>query len=290
MTTYSPLIVGVFQKESDAQHAITTLRNAGFDRNQIGLALREGGVVSSNLVDNLLKLGVPQDRAGYYDNEYRAGRAVVSVSASGREQEVMDILRRYGAYGVSATTGTMAATTPGTQQTYTGPAKPSEQSRQHSDLSEGEQRAMRLREEQLEAEKQRVQTGEVRLEKEVVTEVKTINVPVSHEEVYIERRPVAEGQISDTPIGQGETIRVPITEEQVLITKQTVVTGEVTIGKQDIEENVQYTDTVKREEARLEREGRSRIHTNEDINAPVDEKTRTRSDEEPRRRTGGSNV
>jgi len=60
----------------------------------------------------------------------------------------------------------------------------------------------------------------VNLRKELVTEQQTLNVPVTHEEVYIERR-VGSGQVSAAPIGEGEAIRVPVSAEQVNVTKQT---------------------------------------------------------------------
>jgi uncharacterized protein (TIGR02271 family) len=123
------------------------------------------------------------------------------------------------------------------------------------DVETDETRSLRLREEQLQAEKQRVQSGEVRLHKDVVTEQQSINVPVTHEEVVIERRPASGEAVDTTPIGEGETIRVPVSEEQVNVTKTPVVTGEVSVGKRAVEETQQVTDTVKREEARLESAG-----------------------------------
>ncbi len=116
-----------------------------------------------------------------------------------------------------------------------------------------ETRSVRTREEQLQADKQTVQSGEVRLHKDIKEEQKSINVPVTHEEVYIERHPV-DNRVSDTPIEEEETIRVPVSAEQVNVTKTPVETGEVTIGKRAVTENQQYTDTVRREEPRLEKD------------------------------------
>jgi len=79
-------------------------------------------------------------------------------------------------------------------------------------------------------------------------------VPVSHEEVYVERRP-GSGQPSDEPIGEGETLRVPVREEQVTVQKQPFVREEVALGKQQVQETQQVSDTVRREEARVERAG-----------------------------------
>ncbi|HCP75939.1 MAG TPA: hypothetical protein DIU08_15040, partial [Ktedonobacter sp.] len=98
------------------------------------------------------------------------------------------------------------------------------------------------------------QTGQVGIRKEVVTEQQSIDVPVSREEVVIERRP-ASGQPSDTPIGEGETYRIPVREEQVTIDKQPVVREEVSLGKRQIQDTQRVSDSVQHEEARIEREG-----------------------------------
>jgi uncharacterized protein (TIGR02271 family) len=110
--------------------------------------------------------------------------------------------------------------------------------------------------------KQPVQTGEVGIRKEVVTEQQSIDVPVTHEEVYIERR-AGSGQVSDTPIGEGGTIRVPVSAEQVNVSKQTVETGEVSVGKRTVQETRRVTDTVRHEEARIERTGDATIEEND---------------------------
>jgi len=113
---------------------------------------------------------------------------------------------------------------------------------------------VQLREEQLSANKQSIETGAVGIRKEVVTEQQSIDVPVSREEVVIERRP-ASGQPSDTPIGEGETYRIPVREEQVTVDKQPVVREEVSLGKRQVQDTQRVSDTVQREEARIEREG-----------------------------------
>ena len=107
---------------------------------------------------------------------------------------------------------------------------------------------VRLREEELHARKQTVEAGEVEIRKEVVSEQKTIEVPVTREEVLIERRPVR-GRPAAGPVGEGEAIRVPIREEQVTVEKRPVVTEEIEVGKRTVQETRRATDTVRREEA-----------------------------------------
>jgi uncharacterized protein (TIGR02271 family) len=117
---------------------------------------------------------------------------------------------------------------------------------------------MELRQEELDVTKDRVQTGEVELHKDIVSEEKTVHVPVSHEEVVIERRSF-DAEAADEPIGREETIRIPVSEDRVHVGKHTVVTGEVSMHKRDVQETREVKDTVRREEAHLEVEGDPKI-------------------------------
>lgn len=118
------------------------------------------------------------------------------------------------------------------------------------------QRTVQLREEELQARKVPVETGSVHLGKDVVEEQRTMDVPVTHEEVYVERHPV-DRRPSDRPISESDTesIRVPVTAEHVEVEKQPVVYEEVGIGKRVTQETRQVSDTVRREELRMENEG-----------------------------------
>jgi len=214
------------------------LQNAGFSADQIRYSVHRGG---SGILDSLLGLGLGNDEANYYNNEFMAGRTVVTVKTDDRQQEAHDILRRYNAYDWSSRAGQGVSSTGAAANAY--------------DTTNQGARKMQLKEEQLQAQKQQVQTGEVGIHKDVVSEERTMNVPVNREEVYIERNPVSGNAPSDAPIGQDETFRVPVSEEQVQVTKQPVVKEEINIGKRVVQENQQVSDTVRREEARVDREG-----------------------------------
>ncbi len=130
-----------------------------------------------------------------------------------------------------------------------------------------EEHSLKLREEQLNIKKEPVQTGEVEVHKEVVEEQKTIDIPVTHEEVYVERRKVDDEVAATlnsadtiTPVDDSESIRIPIVEEKVEVTKKPVVNEELVIGKNKIEKTEQVTDQLKREEARIETDGDAIIH------------------------------
>jgi uncharacterized protein (TIGR02271 family) len=120
--------------------------------------------------------------------------------------------------------------------------------------------SLQLREEELRARKTTVETGRVKLGKDVVEEQRTLDVPVTREEVTIERHPV-ERRPSDRPIDttESETIRVPVREEQVEVEKTPVVYEEVGVGKRVTQETRQLSDTVRREELRTDKEGEVEI-------------------------------
>ena len=206
------------------------LQKAGFSNKQIQYSPHKSG---ASILYSLTNMGFGQDDATYYDNEFKQGHTIVTIQDDARLHEAATILESYGASLGSRSTG----------QTNCTPSADSASEVTHN---------IKLREERLQATTTSTQVGEVGLHKEVVSEEQNIDVPVSHEEVYIERR-AGDGQVSDTPIG--EAIRVPVSAEQVNISKQTVRTGEVSIGKRQVQGTQQVTDTVRHEEAHLERQG-----------------------------------
>ncbi|MFJ7753345.1 YsnF/AvaK domain-containing protein [Peribacillus muralis] len=118
-----------------------------------------------------------------------------------------------------------------------------------------DERTLKLREEQLSIDKERVQTGEVVINKEVNEQHKTINVPVEHEEVTVEHRSVTGREASQEPgssIQAGETIRIPVVEEKLEVSKKPVVTDEIVIKKHAVQETEQVKDTLKKEEIQLD--------------------------------------
>ena len=124
-----------------------------------------------------------------------------------------------------------------------------------------DQEGIELREEELRVEKERVEAGEVRLRKEVVKENKTIDVPVTHEEVVVERRPVGDRRPASGKIGNDEEVRIPVMKEQVQVEKTPVVREEVSLKKQQVQDSRQVSETVKREEAWVDTSGTAEVRT-----------------------------
>jgi uncharacterized protein (TIGR02271 family) len=123
-------------------------------------------------------------------------------------------------------------------------------------LGVSEQMRIPVAEEELVAEKRDRQAGEVRVHKEVVTEHRQIDVPVTREEVNVERVPVERGEArGDEARFQEGTISVPVREEEVEIRKRPVVKEEVRVGKTIRQEERRAEADVRREEVEVEKEG-----------------------------------
>jgi hypothetical protein len=104
MDQQETLIVGVFENETEARRILDSLRNSGFAREDLGLALREGSAPTTNLVQDLMQLGQSPEEAQFYYQEMQAGKVVASIRTSDRSQEVRDLLQISGAYNYESHT------------------------------------------------------------------------------------------------------------------------------------------------------------------------------------------
>ena len=103
------------------------------------------------------------------------------------------------------------------------------------------------------ARRRRISRGEVRVRKDVVTENQTIEVPVTREELVLERVDVpADTPASSANIGRAQEVRVPLTEETVRLEKQPVVREEVIVGKREVPDVARVSDEVRHEELRVD--------------------------------------
>jgi uncharacterized protein (TIGR02271 family) len=106
-----------------------------------------------------------------------------------------------------------------------------------------------VREEELSATVREREAGGVRVEKRVVSEDRVLEVPVTEEQVRVERR------IVDRTVGAADAdafeeivIEVPLTTEEVELRKQARVVEEVVVSKEEIQHTEQVAGTVRREE------------------------------------------
>jgi uncharacterized protein (TIGR02271 family) len=208
---------------------------------------------------SLAGTGIPSDRSAYLTRNLRRGGAIVVVRDGDRAAEAEQILaanngrvRYEDAADTVATDYPEAATidaadSTGQEVTDTGYVD------QGPDVSSKAADRVQLFGEVLRVHKERVSRGEVRLRKDVITETQTVEVPITREELVLERVAVS----GDTPapsanIGRGQEIRVPLAEDRVRVEKVPVVKEEVLVGKRDVADVARVGEDVRREELRVD--------------------------------------
>ena len=123
------------------------------------------------------------------------------------------------------------------------------------EVPEGEEK-IELREERLAVNKEKVQSGEIVVEKYTDSKVEEFDVPFNMDNVTVERRPV-EGEplfekynLDDSDDAEG-VIRIPVTKERIRVVKEHVVTEEIVITKEVVEKMEHVSGTVKHDDIRV---------------------------------------
>jgi uncharacterized protein (TIGR02271 family) len=111
--------------------------------------------------------------------------------------------------------------------------------------------AMTRSEERLRVGTEQVQGGRARLRKHVVTENVTQTVPVSHEEVRVEREPITNASRGDAMSGPDiseEEHEVTLNAERPVVNKETVPVERVRLGTETVTENQEVSETLRKEQ------------------------------------------
>jgi len=111
--------------------------------------------------------------------------------------------------------------------------------------------AMTRSEEQLHVGTEKQETGKARLRKYVVTENVTQTVPVTREEVRVEREPITDADRRAATPGVGitdEEHEVTLHEERAVVEKETVPVERVRIDKDTVTEEQQVSEEVRKEQ------------------------------------------
>jgi uncharacterized protein (TIGR02271 family) len=210
------------------------------------------GAAAGGLIGALAGMGVPEEDARHFEQGFQRGGVLVTVDAGADALRARQIL-----LGAGADLGPAQAQFAEGQTARTETTQP--RSGRGVAATNAETERVQLREEQLDVEKERVQAGEVRLRKEVVTEQRNIEVPVTREEVVIERHAASTNEPARGDIGDNEEVRIPLMEEEVRVEKTPVVREEVALKKRQVRDTERVSETVRHEEARIESEGDTRI-------------------------------
>src|SRR5918994_2958670 len=116
----------------------------------------------------------------------------------------------------------------------------------------GDEEELRVQrtEEELRVGTREREAGALKVRKRVRTEREQIEVPTKHEEVTVERVPV-EGEATEAQIGEDE-VSVPVTEEEVVVDKRAVAKEEIRLRKDVVEDTETVEEDVRREEVEVE--------------------------------------
>ncbi len=165
-----------------------------------------------------------------------------------------------GSYGdyTSGTTGESAGPGMAMGDTEAGqfrehpPAKAGVLGEGAEDLEDEDELRVQRSEEELAAGTREREAGQLKVRKRGRTDREQIEMPTRHEEVSVERVPV-EGEATETEIGEDE-VRVPVTEEEVVVEKRPVAKEEVRIRKDVVSDTETVEEDVRREEVEVEDE------------------------------------
>lgn len=119
--------------------------------------------------------------------------------------------------------------------------------------------SMTRSEERMRVGKQSVETGHVRLRKYVVTENEQLTVPVSHEEVRVQREPIPEGTATGRDGSISEEQRdVTLHEERPVVQTETVPIERVRLDKETVTEDQTVRGEVRKERFDVDEGDKSR--------------------------------
>lgn len=95
------------------------------------------------------------------------------------------------------------------------------------------------------------QENQATITKKPVTETKTVEIPVTREEISIEKRSPTVGsetEAQSSPIQSEEEIKIPLRKEKVEVTKKPYVKEEVAVKKNKVTDKKRVTEDVTSEE------------------------------------------
>src|SRR5215217_1258003 len=120
-----------------------------------------------------------------------------------------------------------------------------------SDLEDEDELRVQRSEEELRAGTREREAGALRVRKRVRTDREQVRVPTRHEEVSVERVPVEGREASGAEIGEDEIV-MPVTEEEVVVEKRPVVKEEIRVRKDVVEDEEVVEEDVRKEEVDVE--------------------------------------
>lgn len=191
-------VADIFRTGAAARDAVERLRTAGFS--DVRVSERSGetsethvppedGLTEIDFAESLCRAGFDATDARILAGEIARGRVLVTVAAAERGADALAVLRGDSVTAPALHPAAPVGVTPvGVTPVDVAPASVAPGSVAESNPPAGvpEPRVVQLRAEELQIATE-TQTSEARVRREIVTEQRTITVPVRHEELVIER-------------------------------------------------------------------------------------------------------
>lgn len=240
--TESSTVVGYFPDMDAARRVAQTLVDSGFRRDQVELTsqehlrqlhgtsyeTQEGGV--TGFFKRLF--GADADTRRYEEAIHRGG-AILTVSASGQEQErAAEIMNTMGAVDIDRHAESWA--------------------KEHIEETARDGQRIPVVEEELRVGKRQIQRGGVRIYSRVTEEPIEEQVRLREEHVHVDRRPANREATAADLNRRDEVIEVTATSEEPVIDKRSRVVEEVVVGKETNERIETVRDTVRRTKVEVE--------------------------------------
>ena len=222
----------VFLDDRSGRPEWVTVKTGLFGGGESFVPLRESEIVGDDV------------RVPYDKDKVKDAPRIADADGHLSEDEEDTLYAYYGITGADSTVGGVdtdtRTATPGAGHDTSGPDTDSTMTRS---------------EEQVRVGTETREAGRVRLRKYVVTENVTQTVPVSREEVRLEREPITDANRDDALSGGDiteEEHEVVLTEERPVVQKETVPVERVRLDKDTVTEQHQVDETVRKEEVELD--------------------------------------
>ncbi len=242
----------VYLDDETGQPEWVTVRTGMFGTKESFVPLRD-----ANLTDDGVRVPVSKSQV----------KDAPKVDTDGHlsPQEEQELYRYYGMGAGTETAQTTTTTQTTTGMADTGTRRDTDRDGVYDDV-EGRtvghdtsgpttDDAMTLSEERLNVGTRSQEVGRARLRKYVVTENVTETVPVSHEEVRLEREPITDANIGnamDGPAISEEEHEVTLHAETPVVAKEAVPVERVRLDKDTVTEQATVTEGLRKEEIELE--------------------------------------